>query len=128
MIVVKPVARVKVLLVTSNGIPFVLRVFASMAADSPVPIINTFFLESSPAFSSTSFTATSPNETTSFAIPVVSRIRAASRITLSNNLLRILPDTPALFASANALTISLKTLCQPITSESNPDANRKRCK
>ena len=72
-----------------------LRVFATRAAEFPVPINNTFFFESSPAFSSTNFTAMSPRETMSFEIPVVSLILVDSLITLSNNLLRIVPEVPA---------------------------------
>ena len=72
-----------------------LRVFATKAAELPVPINNTFFFESSPAFSSTNFTAISPREIISFEIPVVSLILVDNRIILSNNLLRIVPEVPA---------------------------------
>ena len=85
-----------------------------------------FFLASSPAFSSTSLIATSPREITSSAIPVVSLILRDNLITLSNNLLRILPEIPALFALANDNTISSNISCFPRTGESNPDAKRNR--
>ena len=50
----------------------------------------------------------------------------ASLITLSNNLLRILPDAPDFFAFSNDFVISSKTSCFPTTTESNPQANLKR--
>ena len=101
-------------------------VFATKAAEFPVPINKTFFFASNPAFSSTNFTATSPRDTISFAIPVVSLILEDNLITLSNNLLRIVPDVPADFACDKDWTISSNTSCFPTTNESIPEPKRKR--
>ena len=70
----KPVALSIVKLVTSKEYPFLLRDFATLAADSPVPINKMCFFLSIPAFSSAIFTAISPRETTFSPIPVVSLI------------------------------------------------------
>ena len=68
----------------------------------------------------------SPRETMSFEIAVVSLILVDSLITLSNNLLRIVPEVPADLAWDSDWTISSKTSCLPTTKESIPDPNRRR--
>ena len=119
-----PLSRVR--LVTSKPTPAFMSAFASMAAGSPVPMSSTFFLGSTPTFSSTILTATSPSEVTSSPISVVSLMRVAILMTYANSWSSRRPDSPSSLALDAACTISSYISGLPTTMESSPVASLSR--